>query len=604
MTPLQNIVFPDPELCSEEALYAHLSGPVRFGAGMALEFKSGGRARFDGYFNALGIGKWHRECVLDGLVLSLRGQGEFAVTVTHSAQGEDDKILLKHQVTLDTSTKIQLDLSDYINGAAHGLIWFELCALGIASLKGGQFFTQTAPKNPPSLAVCITTYQREEQVRATVQRLEQYLETSPFGPQISVIVVDNGQSAKIANRTKIISLANPNLANPNLGGAGGFARGMLEASAANHSHCLFMDDDAAFSTENLARVYAFLALAKHPNAAVAGAMISTAADWRLWENGAVFDRRCWPVSTGADLRKFEDVLAVESYSLRPKSAKFQDRFYGGWWFFAFPLAYARHYPYPFFVRGDDINFSLANDFAISTLLGVASFQDDFSHKESAQTLYLDLRNHLVQHLTIKALAINRFACARIALWFIFRNMVRFQYETCEALLLAWNDVMQGPGFFTKNADMRQRRQDIATLINQEKWRPLPKAEPRMRHRFKSWRWRYIVLRPLWRYSLNGHLLPFYNSWANRVLVPVKFRSHPDYIWGSSRITFLDASGAQAYTVQQSKRRFMGLVARSIWATCRFVLGYNALRQAYGETHDEMTSEAYWRRLLGLKAGSK
>jgi len=29
-----------------------------------------------------------------------------------------------------------------------------------------------------------------------------------------------------------------------------------------------------------------------------------------------------------------------------------------------------------------------------------SFQEDFSEKESPQTLYLDLRNHLIHHLVV------------------------------------------------------------------------------------------------------------------------------------------------------------------------------------------------------------
>ena len=28
--------------------------------------------------------------------------------------------------------------------------------------------------------------------------------------------------------------------------------------------------------------------------------------------------------------------------------------YGGWWFFAFPLEATAAYPYPYFVRGDDV----------------------------------------------------------------------------------------------------------------------------------------------------------------------------------------------------------------------------------------------------------
>ena len=39
-----------------------------------------------------------------------------------------------------------------------------------------------------------------------------------------------------------------------------------------------------------------------------------------------------------------------------------DNFYGGWWYFAFPVDQVKHQPFPFFVRGDDVSFSLVHDF--------------------------------------------------------------------------------------------------------------------------------------------------------------------------------------------------------------------------------------------------
>ena len=179
-----------------------------------------------------------------------------------------------------------------------------------------------------------------------------------------------------------------------VGGAGGFARGLMEATKAGFSHCLFMDDDASFHMENIARTYMFLAFSKDRRNAVAGAMINNTHKWAMWENGAWFDGSCRPISCGDDLREPKEVIKMELASSQQRPATL----YGGWWFFAFAIDQVKHHPFPFFVRGDDISFSLMNDFNIHTLNGVVSFQDDFSEKESAQTLYLDLRNHIIQHL--------------------------------------------------------------------------------------------------------------------------------------------------------------------------------------------------------------
>lgn len=591
MIALQNIIFPEPPICSEDGLYFRLNTSTAFDpADPGLHLRPGGTACFNTYFNALNIGKWHKECHLDGLYLSLSGAGTFKLTVWQVDIDTAEKVIFQDTITLEPSTEFQADLSQYQRTAPSSLIYFDLKALTNARFLGAKFLTGTVVKALPSLAISITTFRREAEIKATAKRLEKYLQRFEFRDHVAVFVVDNGQSAKIATSKKITCLQNRNL-----GGAGGFARGLLEAEKAGFSHCLFMDDDATFHLENIHRTYVFLALNRAPCAAVAGAMISNTYKWRLWENGAVFNRSCRPMSGGTDLREFDELLEMEGKSTEEKP----HNFYGGWWFFAFPIAHVTHYPFPFFVRGDDINFSLANNFRISTLSGVVSFQDDFSEKESPQTLYLDLRNHLVQHLTIDALNIGAFRCARIALWFILRNAVKFQYETCDVLLLSWRDVMRGPGFFTENADMAPRRQSIKDMIDVETWKPVAELDLHERRRFNPNRKLWLPIRALLRLSQNGHFLPFYSLWANHVVVPPEERGLFKQVWGSSRLTYLNRDRRMGYTVRQSKLRFAGLMWQTLVTGLRFVAGYQKLRRAYKAQYPAMTSKPYWTRLLDI-----
>jgi len=593
MITLQNIIFPEQSVCSEDGLYVRLNTSAAFHAGFGLRLQPGGTARFDTYFNALNIGKWHRECDLDGLYLSLSGTGTFVLTVRQAeagAPGAPGAVMFQEEVTLEKSTEFLVDLSRYHRSPPSSLIHFELKALTKSTFTGAAFLTNAALQAPPRLAVSITTFQREAEVQGTVRRLEKFLKTFDFKSHVHVFVVDNGHSAKIANTKKVTCLQNKNL-----GGAGGFARGLLEAEKAGFSHCAFMDDDATFHLENIHRAYVFLALSRTSRAAVAGAMINNSTKWRLWENGAVFNRVCRPVSGGTDLRDFDEILEMEQKSSEERPFNF----YGGWWFFAFPIAHVTHYPFPFFVRGDDINFSLTNDFRINVLNGVVSFQDGFSEKESPQFLYLDLRYHLVQHLTIDGLEISAISCARIALWFILRNAVKFQYESCDALLLAWRDVMRGPGFFTENADMVARRQDIDAMIKDEAWKPVAELDLRKRRRFNPNRLWFIPLRWAWKYTLNGHLFPFYNAWANRVVVPSVQRGWFKQVWGASRITYLSHDRSKGYTVSQSKARFAGVVWQVFVTGLRFVAGYQKLRRVYKGQFADMTSSAYWAQLLDI-----
>ena len=373
--------------------------------------------------------------------------------------------------------------------------------------------------------------------------------------------------------------------NRNLGGSGGFARGLAEARAGGYTHVLFCDDVAAFMVESLRRTIAFLRLARNPKAAVAGAMISAGTPWAIWENGAIFDGLCRPQFLGTDLRRPDQVGEMELMSARPKP----HNFYGGWWYFAFPLAEVSHEPFPFFVRGDDISFSLANRFEISPINGVVSFQEDFSAKESALTLYLARRNHLHHHLVHPNLEAGALGTARIAVRFILRSVVRMHYETAEALLLAWYDVMKGPAFFEDEIDMSHRRTKISEIVVQEAWRdttPLSSVSSEQKDPGIGWGKWYLAL-------LNGHLVPFWSFIGRFVVVPVRYRSAIWPVWGARKATFYDASGTRSYTVRHNKLRGWSIILRTGIATLRWTKKYAALREAHREGYGRMTHPDFW-----------
>jgi hypothetical protein len=450
LVTLQHVIYPEIGLCTEAAMYYHAADPLDYDDGTgALNIDRRTVVKFDSYFNALNIGKWHAACKPDGLFLGLKGRGRVLVKVFHAVADRSWELLCDAPYTMSSAIETLIDLSGYAKTAVIGMIYFELQAIGAGVQLQGARFAVPGQINPDvRLCLSITTFKREAEVENTARRMAMYFETCDFARQMHLNIVDNGNSARILESEMITRIPNANL-----GGAGGFTRGLIEAEKANFSHVLFMDDDAAIPMEALHRAYAFLTLSKDPKAAVAGAMISNSDKWRMWENGAVFDGGCRPLFNGTDLREWTDVMNMELQSAAARSSKT----YGGWWFFAFPVAQVSRYPFPFFVRGDDINFSLANDFNITTLNGVVSFAEDFSDKESPMTLYLDLRNHMVQHLTLEKMEVGPLRIIRMALGFFYRNIVKFQYETVEALMMAWRDVLKGPEFFAQNADAAAQR---------------------------------------------------------------------------------------------------------------------------------------------------
>jgi hypothetical protein len=586
MITLQNILAPEPDICGETALYFRARGGAGCSPGGAcFLLPPGSWISFDSYFNMFSLDTWARACALQSLAAEITSSGEIALRLLLTRPGQPPETVFETAAGLDPARPLTVDLADW--AALEGTLHLEASAPGPApaEILGARFATRDRPGTLPRLAVSITTFRREAEVRATVARLNRFLDGFAHAGNIHVQVADNGGSAGISPSRHVTPYPNPNL-----GGAGGFARGLMEAENRGFSHCLFMDDDAAFHMENITRTYALLALAQDPATALAGAMITTSRPWRLWENGAWFDGYCRPLFNGTDLRDPEAVRAMILAAGTPRPAAF----YGAWWFFAFPVAAARHYPFPFFVRGDDVNFSLANSFRILTLNGVVSVQPEFFGKESPLTHYLDLRHSLVQHLVLPALQRSAAGAAWIAVRFILRSLLRCQYESAEAQLMAWRDVMQGPGFFDANITMQARRSTLAALTRQEAWQPAAEQPaPPPRRLFSR------LPRPLRRtlgwVTLNGHLVPFWSLLGDRLLLDGETAAKG--VFGAARATYLDADGSRSFTVSHSKRRFFALAWRTAVQSLQWLRQYQALTREYRGNYPRMTSRAYWQDML-------
>lgn len=590
---LQEMIWPDARLNSEPHLYLRELDVADPGLPDGrLEIAAGQTVGFDTYFNLFSLEKWQRDCALSDLHLALQGAGDVTVIIGRDTPGPTREILREVDVTL-TLAPSRVDLSDIVARCdGPGVIWFVLRAR-----KGGCRFdtaawqTRQPPRRAPQLTLAITTFRREVAVAASVARFTDYIARSDLAAYLHLVVVDNGQSAQIPPSDHVSLLPNENL-----GGAGGFARGLIEAQARGATHCLFMDDDAAVHMGSIDRTWRYLAWVTDPATAVAGAMSMAAQKWRLWENGALFDRRCRPLHLGTDLRNIHQVAPLEWADPSPGNH------YGGWWYFAFPIEKVRHMPFPFFVRGDDVSFGLVHDFRIQTLPGVMSFQDqDFADKESLQTLYLDLRSHLAHHLALPQMEIGRAATLRIAWWFFARSAVQLHYETLAALNLSFADALEGPAFFARNADMTARRADLTRLRQSEAWHPIPQGvtPPKTRRWLNpDRRWVRIGLQ----ITLNGHLLPGFRFYGNHVVLHPGQRGQLHPCWGAARVTYWDAQAGQFFTMRHSKTRFARQFLRLMGHSLRLLTGYGGLKRRWQMGYARLTRPEWWHKRLGVARG--
>lgn len=392
------------------------------------------------YYNAFSVLKWLDITGITDVGLCLHGEGRVILRLYKLDPHATSSLV--REVVYDLSSgeivffKTPADRSAVIIGV-------EIEAVDeFVHVKAGEWNTLSEPQREVCLAGVITSFRREEETLAAIEKFAEKVIPGADGKFGRLFVIDNGQTLpKMALPGVTI------LQNANLGGAGGFTRGLLEARKAGcFTHVLFMDDDASCEPSSVWRAIALLSNALDESTAVSGSMLFNDRPTVQHEKTALFSKfekhtiPLRPQGNNFDLSRRVDLVRNELLV---------EGNYGAWWYFAFPLNCVKHLPFPFFVRGDDIDFSLANAFKIVSLNGIASRSEDFGKKINCATEYLSARSLL-------ALAFLHGNMERIRRTFVQLVKVAseqgraFDYARMEAGLAGLEDVMKGIQHFRDN----------------------------------------------------------------------------------------------------------------------------------------------------------
>jgi len=578
MNTLQSLVLPNLEVHAETEMYVrHNDRAWTSLAAPGLHFEAGGVASTDTFYNGLTVGAWKRHCTIRALVLRLAGEGRFVVTVGLHRLAQVTVWLGECNVQLQPGQPFDLPIDPW-EGLRDGMLYVRIRALTDGRLDAADYLTPDPPLRDVRLGLVITHFNRQAQVGPAIARIASLLDRPDMREHLTLTVVDNSRNLAVPAHPAITHIPNRNL-----GGTGGFVRGLLELiDGGRHTHALFMDDDASCETESIARAFALLRHSDRPQLAVAGALLRELAPWHLIEKGARFDGKVEPLHSGLDVRRVGDLLEAERSMVRPD--------YGAWWFFAFPIAEIRQYPFPFFVRGDDIFFGLGNGFEITTLNGVACYGEDFGAKHGPLTAYLDARYHLVHALLSERRAVSRILWVGTRLF--VKSLTSYQYTSARAVTLAMRHVLTGPAFFRGNLDLQDVRNEIGAWTPSEKMQPLeadglPVRGPRRKPEAKLRRLARLL-------TLQGFLLPD-ALLMNRTTVQEKaFHGSASAVFRYRRVLYRHAPSGTGYLAVHDRARFFDALGRFIPALGRLLLRLPRLRRDYRTGFAEMTTLAFWR----------
>ena len=448
-----NIISPSIEFCSEVPLYYKIYGDNSF---YSFEKKNVQIAPFDTldlttYFNSFSACKWKKYTTIENIKIYFDFQGEALVYIIHFT--ENNKVLCKN-IILKSDKRSQF-LTSNIQIPATGLLGIQIKALKHSIFWGGAYLSTDNKTQDIYLGIGITTYKREHSVIEAVKRLSSAINAHKiYKDKISIAVVDNGKTLSASDISGATLIPNENL-----GGTGGFMRNLIHyKNLSTTTHCLFMDDDASCEPESIFRSIAILEHAKKRTLAISGAMLSEKLQFMQWENGAWFDDCCHPMHCHYDMTNLDLLIKNE----------FEDNkypTYGAWWFFMFPISAVKEYSFPFFVRGDDVEFSYKNNFQIARMNGICTWQEDFSLKSSPMTRYLDTRSAIILQLTLKHTDSNPLKILHLVWKFFYAPNWSYMYDSANAVVMAFADILNGPKYWIENMDTKSIREMFKEKYN-------------------------------------------------------------------------------------------------------------------------------------------
>ncbi len=552
------------------------------------------------YFNALSIEKWKKYTKAKAFDLELEFLGKIKVELFGHYINSRNEIkkewLGRYEYEMPRRGVVAFEIPAGTLSAE--VVAFQITAINEVRLYGGRYVTYIDKQEveQPHVAMVTTTYKKEDYIHRNVNILKKSLFDSLDKTGFKWFIVDNGQSLD----PKDIEDENITIIpNKNVGGAGGFTCGMIKAldSDENLTHILLMDDDVLFQPDSFMRLYRILSIIKpeYKSHFVSGAMLEINDKTVQHEDvGYISDLgEHGPVKPRYDLRLWDSVIRNEQI------IDDKDKAYAGWWYCCIPATIARrdNLPLPFFIRGDDVEYSIRNKAKFITMNGICIWHEGFGTKFSgALELYQVHRNDLILSAIHKqadqAVIVQRMK------WLFWEEIYKFNYKGANLLLDAVEDYLKGPHFIkTLNGEQcmkdHKSKDNILQPITGEIESKFSTEIQHLYDRGQLPKGKKV----LYDHSCNGQKLPRFLAKRKTGVIPYGWGYYNDKMYMVTNNIAIDPINRLyvEYTrndaeYKKAKQRFNSLMKR-------FDAENDSISTAYKEELGEMTSVEFWEEYL-------
>ncbi|MBF2025193.1 MAG: glycosyltransferase [Oscillatoriales cyanobacterium C42_A2020_001] len=557
------------------------------------------------YFNSLYEVFYARYTNLLSVYYWLHLEGDFAISIYRETEENSDRKAIYRQVHADCqlSNPVQIKIPGFAQDPQPGRIYFELeCLSDRGVFKEGLIVTDQPANQSVRLGIISCTYKKENYIQNTVNTI---LEDPLLRDKsLKIFVVDNGRTLK---ETTFVDARVQLIPNRNVGGSGGFTRGLVEAlQDESYTHFLFMDDDVALDSEVIYKLFSLYEYAKS-EVAIAGGMLDLHKKYLLFEAGAHYAKSQFrdgfepfeiaPLKTDLDLR--------ESTSLNSLLVE-EPVDYGAFWFFAFPRAFveASGLPLPFFIKGDDIEFGLRISRQLKEKIvafpAIAVWHEPFYAKFPVWDSYYYFRNVLITHAIHGSLSYIK-AVKDITVRLIY-TLLFFDYNSAGMLIKAFEDYIQGPEFI-KNHDPETYHSDIVKLSRVHQNQSvdssfIPQEKPEISEAG--------VFRKLMSLlTLNGHLLPDF-----------LISKQPTFIWygpgypgqrsralARKEVLIFKEKAACLYRYEMNRKTGLKILFDWFKLVLTSRPRWSAINHSWKQSAQELVSVPFWQKYLQIPSQS-
>lgn len=469
-------LYRNPKL-PENKLHVVGSSPVEahhedFLSRTSMKVRPGQHVSFATYFNAFPASYWRRWTTVSSVQLKVVTEGIGSVIIFRSNARGVPQRLQSIRVSGRQDIELELPLEMFGDG---GWYWFEMVA-GDSELTliSASWHTGHEPviATGEATTIQITTMNKPDFCIANAR----ILAANPHALRSvkEILVVDQG-TKKVRDEPgfeEVQQLLGEKLRvveQDNLGGSGGFSRGMAEAVGNGSEFVLLLDDDVLVEPDSIERIIAFARFSRKPTI-VGGHMFDLYSRTTLHTFGEVVDpyRLSW-VSPDTDVEYRHD-FRQRNLRQTPWMHRRVDVDFNGWWMCLIPTAVIREIglSLPLFIKWDDAEYSLRAKeagFPTVSLPGAALWHVSWIDKDDSLgwQAYFHERNRL-----IAALIHSPFPKGGRVLRESFQNNVKhlisMQYFAQEARIMALRDVLRGPEQL--HAELRSKLAEVNKLRSQ------------------------------------------------------------------------------------------------------------------------------------------